>query len=104
MYVLDDQGSVHSIDDTSIICIEVSRPHIFYRTLHGKFRAPRTLIDFRKIYEPMSFTQIDKKKIVSIPLADKIENGNIHFGLLEYAVSRNNLSKVKKMMDQNISN
>lgn len=100
MYLLDDRGNVHNIDESTIICIEVSRPHIYYRTIHKKYRSPRTLIELLRVYEALEFTQIDKKKIVSIPLADKIENANIQFGDLEYTISRNNISKVKKMMEQ----
>jgi hypothetical protein len=99
MFLLDDENNVHEIQDSHIICIEVSRPHIYYRTLHGKYRAPRTLVEFLKIYESMGFTQIDKKKLFCIPLADKVEKGNIYYDHLEYPVSRRLLPKVKLLME-----
>lgn len=95
MYVLDDHDVVHNITEEDITCIEVSRPNIIYRTLHGIFRAPRTLADFVKIYEPRSFIRINKNKLANIRLADKIENGSIHYADFSHPISRRIFPKIK---------
>lgn len=100
MYLLDDRNHVFEVQDSDIICIEVSRPHIYYRTTKGKYRAPRTIVEFLSIYGTDGFIQIDKKKMVNLLLADKFEDGNIHFGHLNYAVSRRNAPKVQEALDQ----
>lgn len=99
MYLLDSDDKVHNIDDSDIICIEVSRPHTHYRTKYGKFRAPRTLKEFNLIYEPLHFIQIDKKKIVKVSAADKIEDDNIFFDDINYPISRRKMKELKKIYD-----
>ena len=99
MYLLDSENNVHKIQEDDIICMESSRPHIYYRTPTGKYRAPRTLDDLIKIHSP-KFLKIDKKKLVNLELADKFENGFIFFGNLMYAVSRRVSKKIKEIMDQ----
>lgn len=99
MYLLDSDNNVHNIDDSDIICIEVSRPLTYYRTKYGKFRAPRTLKEFNLIYEPINFKQIDKKKLVNVAAASKIEDENIFFDDLNYPVSRRKMKELKKIYD-----
>lgn len=100
MYLLDDQNNVHNIKESDICCIEVSRYNRCYRTINGKFRAPRTLKEFEIIYESLGFMLIDKKKLVNLKLAVKFENGFLEIGDCLHAVSRRKLEKAKKMMDE----
>lgn len=100
MYLLDDDDNVFDIQEKDIICIEVSRPHISYRTKQGKFRAPRTIVEFMKIYSCFDFVLIDKKKMVNLQLADKFQGGFVHYGDLKYPVSRRNASLVKEKLDR----
>lgn len=100
MYLLDDQNKVHFIKESDIYSIEVSRNKRCYRTINGKFRAPRTLKEFEMIFEPLGFMLIDKKKLVNLKLAIKFENGFIHMVDCKHAVSRRKSEKVKKMMDE----
>lgn len=104
MYLLDCDNKVHNIDDSDIICIEVSRPNIYYRTKQGKFKAPRTVADFGKIYNSLGFVRIDKKKLVNMRLAEKFENKYIQFGELKYVVAGPNIPKIKRIMNQDDSN
>lgn len=104
MYLLDDRNHVFEVQDSDIICIEVSRPHIYYRTTKGKYRAPRTIVEFISIYGTDGFIQVDKKKMVNLSLADKIENGYVHYGDLKYAISRRNIQKVIEKFDRLKSN
>lgn len=103
MFLLDCGDNIYDVQESDIICIEVSRPHIYYRTIHGKYRAPRTLKDFRKIYEPR-FMLIDKKKLVNLTLADKFEKGFIHLGDFKYVVSRRIAHKIRDKIGTNTPN
>ncbi|MNI66039.1 hypothetical protein D3C73_1215820 [compost metagenome] len=102
MFVLDEDNNMHEIKDDDIICIDRSRPFIYYRTQEGKYRDPVTLSDIKRVRDPNKYIQIDKRKLVNVALADKIEDGFIHFGDLKYPIARERLKGVIELFLDNI--
>ncbi|MDR6555492.1 LytTR family DNA-binding domain-containing protein [Paenibacillus qinlingensis] len=102
MYVIGHDNAVYDIDEADIICIEVQRPTVIYRTLHGTFRRPRTVKEHVQIYGPLGFMQIDKNKVTNLKIIEKYSNGEVHYtNGLTYPISRRRVNEVRKYLLKN---
>lgn len=101
MYVLGHDNSVYDIQEEDIICIEVHRPTVIYRTLHGEFRRPRTIKEHVMIYGPLGFMQIDKNKITNLKVIERYSDGEVHYNNQKYPISRRRIKEVRKYLLDN---
>ena len=102
MYVIGRDNAVYYIKEEDIICIEVNRPNVIYRTLHGEFRSPRTVKEHMMIYGPLGFMQIDKKKITNLNIISDYVDGEIHYhNGSKYPISRRRVKEIRKYLIEN---
>lgn len=101
MYVIGRDNQVYDIKEEDIICIEIHRPTVIYRTLHGEFRRPRTVKEHVMIYGPLGFMQIDKNKITNLNVIEKYADGEVHYSNgLRYPISRRRVKEARnKLLD-----
>lgn len=102
MYVIGRDNQVYKIKEEDIICIEVHRPTVIYRTLHGEFRRPRTVKEHVMIYGPLGFMQIDKNKITNLNIISEYVDGEVHYhNGLKYPISRRRVNEIRKFLLDN---
>lgn len=102
MYLIGSDNQVYKINEDDIICIEVQRPTVIYRTLHGVYRRPRTVKEHMMIYGPLGFMQIDKNKITNLKVIERYSNGEVHYtNGLTYPVSRRRVKAIRDYLIKN---
>lgn len=99
MYVIGHDNAVYDIKEEDIICIEVHRPTVIYRTLHGEFRRPRTIEEHVMIYGPLGFMQIDKNKITNLNIISKYVDGEVHYSNgLKFPIARRRIKEIRNYL------